>query len=72
MQSGAARCLTRYNRLAANRPWITESIQWPFSAESAQHPRVQQSMPLEMENIEFVTSNSHAQRLMGYGKLMKF
>ena len=50
---------------------LTESIQWPFSAESAQHPKDQQSMPLAMGSIESVTRNSHVQRLMDCGKLMK-
>ena len=49
---------------------LTESIQWPFSAESAQHPKVQQSMPLVMVSIESVTRNSHVLRLMAYGKPM--
>ena len=49
---------------------LTESIQWPFSAESVQHPKVQQSMPLVMVSIESVTRNSHVQRLMDCGKPM--
>ncbi len=54
-----------------SRPKVTESFQWPFSAESAQHPKVQPLMPLGMGNIEFVTRNWPAQKWMACGKPMK-
>ena len=53
------------------RPMGTESIQWPFSAESVQHQRDQQSMPLVMGGTESATSNWHVRRLTDYGKPMK-